>query len=67
VASIVWRFVANFAEDEQGQDLVEYVLLGAFVAIATMVGLRAIRTVLGGQYGAWDTNEQNLWEPPQPK
>jgi Flp pilus assembly pilin Flp len=67
VDSTIWRFVANFSGDEQGQDLVEYALLGAFVAIATIVGLKAIQTALGGQYGTWDRGEQNLWEPPQPK
>ena len=67
MGSTVWRFVANLSKDEQGQDLVEYALLGAFVAIATIVGLRAIQSAIGNQYGTWDTGEQNLWEPPQPK
>ena len=62
----VWRFVVNFAEDEQGQDLVEYALLGAFVAIATVLGLKAIEGGIKTRYGIWDTDEQNLWRPPNP-
>ena len=65
--SHVWRFVANFVEDDQGQDLVEYALLGAFVAIATIVGLKAIEGAISTQYGSWDNGEQLLWEPPPPK
>jgi len=66
VDSPVWRFVASFIDDEHGQDLVEYALLGAFVAIITAVGLRVIERVIGTQYGVWDTGEQNLWQPPNP-
>ena len=62
----MWRFVWTFIEDEQGQDLVEYALLGAFVALATAVGLRAIENVLRTYYGTLDTGEQNLWQPPNP-
>ncbi len=29
------RFIANFLRDEQGQDLIEYTLLLAFVALAS--------------------------------
>ena len=66
MGSSVWRLVSTFIEDEQGQDLVEYALLGAFVALATVVGLRAIKVVMGPYYGSLDTGEQNLWQPPNP-
>jgi len=66
VGSPVWQFVASFAEDERGQDLVEYALLGAFVAIVTMLGLKAVTDVMGSRYSVWDTGEQNLWQPPSP-
>jgi Flp pilus assembly pilin Flp len=66
VGSSVWRFVANFAEEEQGQDLVEYALLGAFVAIATILGLKAIEGAIGTQYRWLDSGEQNIWQPPNP-
>jgi len=62
----LWRFVGAFIDDEHGQDLVEYALLGAFVAIATILGLKAVEGVIGTRYGVWDTGEQNLWQPPNP-
>ena len=66
MGSSIWRFVEGFVGDEQGQDLVEYALLGAFVAIATMVGLKVITDAMGPRYILWDNGEQNLWEPPPP-
>jgi len=66
LGSPIWRFIACFVEDEQGQDLVEYAMLGAFVAIATILGLKAVEGVIGTRYGVWDTGEQNLWQPPNP-
>ena len=64
--SRIRRFVAAFIEEEQGQDLVEYALLGAFVAIVTMAGLRIIENTIGTEYVNWDQDEQDLWRPPNP-
>jgi len=66
VGSSVWRGVARLVKDEHGQDLVEYALLGAFVAIATILGLKAIEGAIGARYYYWDHDEQNLWVPPNP-
>ena len=66
VISGVWRFVRALIRDEQGQDLVEYALLGAFVAIATIAGLKAIEAAVGSEYLKWDQDEQDLWRPPDP-
>ena len=60
------QFVVSFIEDEQGQDLVEYAMLGAFVALATMAGLSAIEDTIAAGYLDWDQDEQNLWIPPEP-
>ena len=58
--------VAAFIDEEEGQDLVEYALLGAFVAIVTMAGLRVIENAIGMEYVNWDQDEQDLWRPPNP-
>jgi Flp pilus assembly pilin Flp len=60
------QFLKRFTKEEYGQDLLEYALLGAFVAILTMAGLRVIENVMGTRYGQWDLDEQNLWRPPNP-
>jgi Flp pilus assembly pilin Flp len=60
------QFVVRFIADDTGQDLVEYAMLAAFVALATMAGLKVIENTLGNGYRRWDSNEQNLWTPPEP-
>jgi Flp pilus assembly pilin Flp len=32
------NFIARFVRDEQGQDIIEYALLGSFVAFGALVG-----------------------------
>jgi Flp pilus assembly pilin Flp len=62
----IWQVAAEFAKDERGQDLVEYAMLGAFVALATLGGLHAIEDAVGSAYVAWDQEEQDLWIAPDP-
>jgi Flp pilus assembly pilin Flp len=41
---------ARFIRDDQGQDLIEYALLGSFVAIVALVGATALGTNLNLWY-----------------
>jgi pilus assembly protein Flp/PilA len=43
------EMIARFIRDDRGQDLIEYALLGSFVAIVALVGA----TNLGTQLNAW--------------
>ena len=43
------RFIARLVRDEQGQDLIEYVLIGSFVSIGALAGA----TLLGGNLDNW--------------
>ena len=47
---------ARFIRDDQGQDLIEYLLLGSFIAIVALVGA----TYLGTQLNSW-YNEMGNW------
>jgi Flp pilus assembly pilin Flp len=50
-------FIANFVQDEQGQDLIEYTLLIAFVALASA----AVFLGAGGSIkGIWGTANTQL-------
>ena len=40
----------RFIRDEQGQDLIEYVLLGSFIAIVALTGATALGTNLNAWY-----------------
>jgi Flp pilus assembly pilin Flp len=44
------RFIARLVRDEQGQDLIEYVLIGSFVSIGALVGATALGFELNGWY-----------------
>ena len=43
------KMIANFVRDDQGQDLIEYVLIGSFVSIAVLTAA----TLLGTNLSAW--------------
>jgi pilus assembly protein Flp/PilA len=53
---------ARFVRDDQGQDLIEYALLGSFVALAAYTGASAVGTNLNTWYGKvalWVTGASN--------
>jgi Flp pilus assembly pilin Flp len=51
---------------EAGQDLVEYALLAAFVALASVIGINALRGAMLAAYTSWNTATQNCWQMPAP-
>jgi Flp pilus assembly pilin Flp len=52
--------------DEEGKNLVEYALLSAFVALASVVAVAAIGVAINGAYTSWDAASQELWQPQDP-
>jgi hypothetical protein len=52
--------------DDRGQDLVEYVLLGSTVALAGFAALQAFPGIASFVYASWDNAQQNLWYPAPP-
>ena len=47
---------SRFIRDDQGQDLIEYLLLGSFIAIVVLVGASNLGTELNNWYdtmGSW--------------
>ena len=46
------RLIARLVQDEQGQDLIEYVLIGSFVSIGALAGATALGLGLDGWYTA---------------
>jgi len=42
--------VSRFIRDDQGQDLIEYVLLGSFIAIVAIAGVSALGTNINTWY-----------------
>jgi Flp pilus assembly pilin Flp len=44
--------IAPFFRDQQGQDLVEYALLIAFIALACIIGLQNLGTAINHTYNS---------------
>jgi Flp pilus assembly pilin Flp len=60
------RFVHRLWTDDRGQDLVEYVLLGATVALAGLATMQAFPAMANALYTGWDHAQQDLWNPRPP-
>ena len=44
--------IQRLLRDDRGQDLIEYVLLGSFVAVAALLGVTALGTNVNKWYSA---------------
>ena len=42
------KFINRFVRDEEGQDLVEYAMLLAFIALIAIAGVRTLGTTVNG-------------------
>lgn len=61
------RQFQRWLSDTAGQDLIEYALLAAFIAVAGIAGFNAISGAISGTYTDSNTGVQNSWEvPPAP-
>lgn len=62
------RLLRSWVREEDGQDLLEYVLLGATIAFAGVVALNVLSDVMNTTYTSWDTAVQSdaLVEIPEP-
>jgi Flp pilus assembly pilin Flp len=52
--------------DDRGQDLVEYVLLGATIALTSLVLANVFPGVMSAVYVSWNNAAQALWYPQAP-
>ena len=56
----------NLIRDDRGQDLIEYVLLGATVALSSLVLMNVFPAVMSAVYISWENATQALWYPQEP-
>ena len=50
------NLIARFVREDEGQDLVEYALLIAFIALACIVGLQNLGTAINDTYNTISTS-----------
>jgi len=48
--SVLLNQLHQFSEDESGQDLVEYALLGAMMALGTVTSVKSVATGVAGVF-----------------
>jgi Flp pilus assembly pilin Flp len=57
-------FTRRFLRDDMGQDLIEYVLVLAFIALVTIVGLQSLGTATNSQYRVASTTINDAGSDP---
>ena len=60
------RLFVKFLRDESGQDLVEYGLLAAIIAIAGYLVMPTIEAKMGQAFLNWGVNVNKAWIPNDP-
>ena len=63
---IVRVLIRQFVADEDGQDLIEYALLAAFIGLTGAAAWTAIRGGIGSFYVSSNGVVNDLWESPNP-
>ena len=43
----MWKLLKNLRQDESGQDLIEYGLIAALLALAAVASMKSLSTALG--------------------
>ena len=59
-------FLLRLADEDGGQDVVEYALLTAFFGLAALAAWTSIRDAVGSGYTRTTSGVQGLWDPPPP-
>jgi len=54
------RTLARVLREEDGQDLIEYALLGSLIGIVGIVAWANVASAIGATYGGWDAHVQTL-------
>jgi Flp pilus assembly pilin Flp len=63
------RLLARWFADDDGQDVLEYALLGGFVGFSALAGVNYLTSVMNSTYATWDSVGQSdaLVEVPDPQ
>ena len=64
-----WHIVDRLLREDDGQDVVEYALLAAFIGIVGYLAMVGIRTAVFSTYTSWQDPSwgvPGIWEPPAP-
>ena len=62
----MFELVIRLIRDDSGQDLAEYMFLGAFIGVVSVLVWANIVTLLGDRYEEYNSNVNELWRTPEP-
>ncbi len=51
----MWELLKRLKQDESGQDLIEYALVAALIALGAVVSMKAVSTAIGDAFTTIDT------------
>ena len=60
------RLIVRLALSDEGQELVEYALLAAFIGLAGVAAFSIVANSMNAGYSNWNAGVENLWEPRNP-
>jgi pilus assembly protein Flp/PilA len=46
----MWKLFKNLRQDESGQDLIEYALVAALIALGAVVSMKTVSTAIGAAF-----------------
>jgi pilus assembly protein Flp/PilA len=52
----MWKLLKSLKQDESGQDLIEYALVAALIALGAVVSMKAVSTAIGGAFDKINTS-----------
>lgn len=64
--NVLKRLIARVVLQDDGQDLIEYALLSAFIGLAGALAFNLIGTAMNTTYGSWNAGINSLWVPANP-
>jgi pilus assembly protein Flp/PilA len=48
--AFMWKLLKNLRQDESGQDLIEYALIAALIALGAVVSMKAVTTAIEAEF-----------------
>ena len=60
------QLLRRLVRDDEGQDIIEYVLLTATIGLSAIATWPLIEAAIGAAYQRLDAGTQSVWEPPAP-
>jgi pilus assembly protein Flp/PilA len=55
----MWKLLKSLRQDESGQDLIEYALVAALIALGAVVSMKAVSTAIGNAFATINTQLNN--------